>query len=79
MLDALQWPAMAFTLGAAWLVASQSKLRRCWGFWAYVASNALWAAWGWHTQAYALIILQAGLFLLSLRGITKNEAADSPR
>jgi hypothetical protein len=73
MLDALQWPAMAVTLLAAWLVASQSKRRRSAGFWAFIASNVLWVIWGWHARAYALIALQVGLFVLNLRGAKKNE------
>lgn len=74
-LDALQWPAMAVTLLAAWLVGSPRASRRTWGFWTFVASNLLWTVWGLHTQAYALIVLQAGLFLLNLRGVKKNERA----
>lgn len=73
LLDALQWPAMAVTLLAAWLVASPNARRRTWGFWVFVASNLLWAAWGWHTMAYALIVLQVGLFLMNLRGVRKNQ------
>ena len=73
ILDAVQWPAMVVTLAASWLVASSSKQRRNWGFWCFVASNLLWVAWGWHTQAYALIVLQFGLFALNLRGISKTE------
>lgn len=73
LLDAVQWPAMAATLVAAWLVASQSKSRRNWGFWWFIASNVLWAVWGWHAQAYALIALQVGLFALNLRGAKKTE------
>ena len=75
MLDALQWPAMAVTLLAAWLVGSQSKRRRAIGFWCFVLSNALWVAWGWHDGAWALIALQVGLFVLNLRGARKNEPA----
>lgn len=74
-IDALQWPAMAATLAAAWLVASQSKARRNWGFWCFILSNVLWLAWGWHDKAYALMALQVGLFALNLRGIRKTEAA----
>ena len=73
MLDALQWPAMVVTLVAAWLVASQSKRKRAWGFWCFVLSNVLWIAWGWHARAYALITLQLGLFALNVRGLRKNE------
>ena len=76
--DALQWPAMATTLVAAWLVASTSQQRRRWGFWVFVASNALWIAWGWHTQAYALITLQVGLFVMNFRGIERNSPTPSP-
>jgi hypothetical protein len=72
-LDALQWPAMAVTLLAAWLVASQAKRQRSWGFWCFILSNVLWVAWAWHVQAYALIVLQAGLFGLNVRGARKNE------
>ena len=73
ILNAVQWPAMAVTLFAAWLVASQSKPRREAGFWWFIASNVLWIVWGWHTHAWALIALQVGLFLLNLRGAAKNE------
>lgn len=73
LLDAIQWPAMAITLFAAWLVGSQRKRRRNWGFWCFIAGNVLWIIWGWHADAYALIALQLGLFLLNLRGVKKNE------
>lgn len=72
LLDAVQWPAMVITLLAAWLVAAQSKSRRTWGFWLFVASNVMWCAWGLHTQAYALIALQVGLFVMNVRGVVKN-------
>ncbi len=72
MLDLIQWPAMVLTVVAAWLVASQSKPRREAGFWVFLASNGLWAVWGWHTQAYALMVLQAGLVLMNFRGVFKN-------
>jgi hypothetical protein len=73
VLNALQWPAMITTLVAAWLVASNSKRKRNWGFWCFIASNVLWIAWGWHDRAYALIFLQCGLFMLNLRGASKTE------
>jgi hypothetical protein len=66
---------MVITLAAAWLVASQSKLRRSWGFWTFIVSNLLWIVWGWHEQAPALIVLQVGLFVLNLRGAKKNDPA----
>jgi hypothetical protein len=72
-LDAAQWPAMAVTLIAAWLVASKSRERREHGFWWFIASNLLWIAWGWHTHAWALIALQVGMFAMNLRGAKKNE------
>jgi hypothetical protein len=73
LVDAIQWPAMAVTLAAAWLVASSSKMKRNWGFWCFIASNVLWTAWGWHAGAWALIVLQVGLFFLNLRGAKKTE------
>lgn len=72
-LDLLQWPAMAVTLVASWLVASQSRRRRAWGFWVFLLSNVLWIAWGLHAGAPALIVLQLGLAALNIRGARKNE------
>ena len=74
-LDLVQWPAMAVTVLAAWLVASNSKRRRQVGFWAFIVSNVLWIAWGWHTDAYALIALQVCLAALNIRGVKKAEPA----
>ena len=73
MIDALQWPAMVATLLAAWLVASQSKRRRSFGFWVFIVSNVLWTIWGWRARAFALVALQLGLFVLNVRGARKNE------
>lgn len=73
ILDALQWPAMLATLVAAWLVASRSERKRNLGFWCFISSNVLWAVWGWHDGAHALIALQVGLFVLNLRGAKKTD------
>jgi hypothetical protein len=73
LLDAVQWPAMAVTLLAAWLVASRSKTRRAHGFWWFIASNVLWIVWALHVHAWALIALQVGLFAMNVRGALKNE------
>jgi hypothetical protein len=72
--DVLQWPAMVSTLLAAWLVGSSKPQRRQTGFRMFILSNGLWIAWGWNSAAYALIILQVGLFLLNLRGAAKQLA-----
>jgi hypothetical protein len=69
----LQWPAMVATLLSAWLVASQSKRRRHWGFWIFLVSNVLWVAWAWYDHAYALVALQVGLAVLNIRGVSKNQ------
>jgi len=74
VLDLIQWPAMAVTVLAAWLVASRREYRRNWGFWAFMLSNALWMVWGWHTQAYALVGLQLCLAFMNIRGARKNSA-----
>ena len=72
-LDWLQWPAMLVTVLAAWLMASSSKHRRNIGFWTFLASNALWIAWGWQAHADALIVLQVALAALNIRGAFKTE------
>jgi hypothetical protein len=73
ILDLLQWPAMVVTVIAAWLVASRSAHQRAFGFWFFLAGNALWVAWGLHDSAYALVGLQFFLAALNIRGVYKNE------
>ena len=75
VLGLLQWPAMAITVLAAWWVSSDDEGRRRLGFWAYLLSNVLWVAWGWHTQAWALICLQFCLAAMNIRGARKAQAA----
>lgn len=77
MLSALQWPAMVITLTAAWLVASRSKSKRHRGFWCFIASNIIWIVWAWSEQAYALIVMQLGLFAINVTGARKNQTNDS--
>jgi len=72
-LDLMQWPAMLATVLAAWLVGSQSKARRNWGFWVFLASNALWILWGLHAGAHALVALQVALAALNIRGAAKTD------
>ena len=77
LLDLVQWPAMAVTVVAAWLVASTQKRKRFVGFWLFLLSNALWAGWGLHTDAYALIVLQICLAAMNIRGALKAEPASN--
>jgi hypothetical protein len=58
---------------AAWLVASTRAHRRNIGFWVFIVSNVLWTAWGWHTHAWALIVLQVTLAIMNVRGLKKTE------
>jgi hypothetical protein len=78
MLDLIQWPAMAVTLIAAWLVASRSRSRRQTGFWFFLASNVLWIAWAIPTQAWALLVLQIGLAITNIRGELRNQPEETP-
>ena len=74
-IDALQWPAMAVTVAAAWLVASRHSSRRRIGFYSFLVSNVLWVAWGWNDGAYALIALQCCLAVSNVRGFSKSASA----
>lgn len=76
-LDPLQWPAMAVTIFASWLVASTHERRRNSGFWVFLIGNAAWAVWAWPTQAWALIALQVALAAMNIRGPMKTEKAAS--
>ena len=73
LLDFLQWPAMAITILAAWLVASRSRRKRSAGFWCFLLSNALWIVWAWHDRAYALLVLQVFLVATNVRGVMRND------
>jgi hypothetical protein len=74
-LNLLQWPAMAVTICASWLVASSQPGRRNAGFWIFLLSNALWVAWGLYSSAPALVALQIALAAMNIRGAMKTEAA----
>lgn len=75
----LQWPAMAVTVVAAWLVASSRVARRNIGFWVFLLSNVLWVLWGWHSNAPALIVLQFALAAMNIRGAIKTEKAEKAK
>ena len=75
--DLAQWPAMILTVAAAWLVGSQSRLKRNIGFWIFLASNLLWVIWGVYARAYALIVLQVCLAAINIRGAQKNDPSAS--
>ncbi len=76
-LDLLQWPAMAVTILASWLVASASCRKRHAGFWAFLLSNVLWVAWGWHAHAPALIAMQVCLAAMNVRGTWKTDSSEA--
>ena len=78
LIGLLQWPAMLASLLAAWLVGSNNKHRRNVGFWVFLFSNVLWAVWGWHESAWALISLQVALAVLNIRGVFKTEQPSTP-
>ena len=73
-IDFLQWPAMAVSLIAAYLVGAKRAERRILGFWTFIFSNVLWIIWGWHDEAWALTALQVALLAMNVRGIFRNEA-----
>ena len=73
-LDFLQWPAMAVSLYAAFLIGSKKAGKRIFGFSMFILSNILWIIWGFHDEAWALISLQVALMAMNVRGIFKNES-----
>ncbi len=66
---------MVVTLLAAWLMTYRHATRRLWAFRLFVLSNILWIAWGLVSQAYSLVFLQVGLFLINLKGAEKLEVS----
>nr|WP_256122355.1 hypothetical protein [Pseudomonas putida] len=65
------------TVVAAWCIGSHRPGRRMVGFCCFIASNILWSVWGWHAQAWALIVLQLVLCVMNLRGWRKNKSAST--
>lgn len=78
-LDLIQWPAFVASVLAAWLVGSKAASRRNAGFWVFLASNALWMAWGLHSHAIALIALQVCLTAMNIRGLVKTDDEDNAK
>lgn len=74
-IELLQWPAMAVTVVAAWMVASERKFKRNWGFWLFLLSNVLWILWAVGDHAYALLSLQICLAGINIRGTYKNRVS----
>ncbi len=71
----VQWPAMAVTIYASWMVASTRESRRNQGFWWFLISNVLWIAWGLHDGAHGLVALQVALAAMNTRGMLKTKDA----
>jgi len=76
LINALQWPAMAVTIFASWLVASSQQSRRNTGFWCFLFSNVLWVVWGLSVEAPALVALQFCLAAMNIRGAVKTGFGD---
>lgn len=68
----LQWPAMVLSVAGAALVADPQASVRLVGFVLFLLANLTWAAWGAHTRAWALVIMQALFTLTSIRGVWSN-------
>lgn len=75
ILAMLEWPAMAISLVAAYLLGSIDPTKRIVAFIMLIIGNLMWIGWGWGDDAKALIALNVGLMALNVRGIFKNEEA----
>ncbi|MES2899284.1 MAG: hypothetical protein V4723_06110 [Pseudomonadota bacterium] len=75
MLNLLEWPAMAISLVAAYLLGSINPTKRIVAFVMLIVGNLMWIGWGWGNEAKALIALNVGLMVLNVRGVFKNEEA----
>jgi hypothetical protein len=64
---------MVASATAAWLVASRHPKKKTWGFAVFLVSNVLWASWGFHEKAWAVVILQATLLIINGRGAKKTK------
>lgn len=75
ILALLEWPAMAISLVAAYLLGSINPTKRIVAFVMLIIGNVMWIGWGCGSDAMALIALNVGLMVLNVRAIFKNEHA----
>ena len=74
MLDVFQWPALAVTAVAVWLIATEGRPRRFWGFLFGLVATGLWAAWAWNAGAWGVAAAQAVLAVALGRGAVRSRA-----
>jgi hypothetical protein len=55
-------------LTGAWLLASNDE-HAAWGWWAFLASNVAWIAFGWTRRHWFLVLQQVGFTASSVWGI----------
>jgi len=60
------------------VIGSLRPGRRFVGFCCFLLSNLLWVIWGWHAEAWALIVLQVCLAAMNIRGVKKNDDPAQP-
>lgn len=60
--------AAACGLAGSFLLASNGK-HAAWGWWAFLASNLAWIAFGWRQRHWFLLLQQVGFTACSLLGI----------
>lgn len=65
---------MVVNIVSVWLLTSQANGKRHAGFLLSLLSNVLWVIWGWHAQAFAVLVLQVALATLNFRGVRKTES-----
>lgn len=78
-LDYVQWPAMAVTIAATYLVGSKGATQHKIGFWLFLLSNVLWIAWGLYAAAWALLLLQVALGMMNVRGAKESKEVEQER
>ena len=75
----IQWPAMAATIAATWMIGSRQRRIRLAGFGLFLVSNVLWIAWGYQDGANALIVMQAVLAGINVRGALASKPRSGAR
>jgi hypothetical protein len=62
-----------FNLG--WVYGFSATASTHIAFWGFIFSNALWVVWGWHTNAFGLVVLECILLGMNACGFRKNQRA----
>ena len=72
ILPMIQYPATCFTVGAYYFIGGKTNFVRKLGFFLGIAGNLVWIAYAINPIQYGLIVTNAAILILGVRGYMNN-------